>query len=600
MTRSQNRHSTAGRALCARAAAGVGLLWLVLLLLCIRLGQLQIADGAFFRQRALDQQLVSRELSAPRGRVYDRNGRLLATSVRRYSIYGDPGSIEGADRTAVELARVLAVPSGTLARKLRRDCRFVWVRRQVTDELARRVRSLRLPGVHMQRESKRVYPQGRLAAHVVGFTDIDGRGLAGIEAKMDDVLRGRPGMERVLCDANRRVFRSALDRVEKAAFNGLDVHLTIDAYIQGIAEEELARAAEEHRPDRGAAVVLDARDGSVLALASWPTFDPQAPTRNPVGHQRNAAIGDAYEFGSVMKPFSAALALDCGAVTPETTFDCQQGVWRIGSRTLRDVHPYGVLSLRDVVCRSSNIGMAQVNLLMDPAALHGGLQRFGFGGPTGIALVGEAGGIIRPLAMWSQYSVVSVAFGYELTATPLGVARAFTAFANGGRLLHPRVIQAVTRPGDDTPVYAASGPFWAGGAVSPRTADEMLAILRSVVSDGTGARAELSEYAVAGKTGTAQLLREDGRGYSQDRHLGSFVALAPVPGPRIVVLVSLRAPTQGGYYGGTVAAPVVRDIVQRTLRHMGVPAASPGRGSSTEGQHEGQERDTVEEPSAGA
>ncbi len=560
----------AGRALRVRATMVIAALLLVFALLTARLAQLQIVEADTYRHYAERQQVLSRELSAPRGRVFDRRGRLLAASVQRYSIFADPKGVREPDATAAILSEVLGVSRRRLEQDLRKDRYFVWVRRQVPDRLAQRVRRLSLPGVHMRRESKRLYPQGRLGAHVIGFTDIDGRGLAGVERTMDALLRGRPGMETVLCDGGRRIFRSELDRVDREPFQGFDVHLSLDAYIQQIAEEELARAFERHGPEAAGALVLDARDGSVLAMASLPAFDPQNPTATPVANQRNIAITDAYEFGSVMKPFSIAAALDAGAVTPKTEFDCHMGEWHIGARRLRDVQGHGVLSVSDILCHSSNIGTAQVAMRLGIEGLYAGMRAFGFGRQTGIALPGEIGGIVRPLRAWNSYSVVSVSFGQELALTPLAVAGAFTAFANDGVVVHPRIIESISVP-DGEAVYTAGEPITGNRAVGPTVAAEVLHMMRRVVAEGTGRNARMDEYPVAGKTGTAQLAREDGRGYSEGRYLASFAGLAPYPDCRVVVLVFLKNPTREGYYGGRTAAPVVRDIIRRTLRYMQVP-----------------------------
>ena len=564
-----------GRGLRVRSAAALGAIAVGFLLLIVQLARLQIAESHFYCGLARQQQIVSRLISAERGRIFDRQGRLLASSVPAWSVFADPKTVTKTERTAALLSQVLDLPEDGLLRDLQKDRFFVWVKRQVSEEEAQRVRRLGLPGVHMRRESKRLYPQGKLAAHVIGFTDIDGRGLAGIERTMDAILRGRPGMEKVLCDGGRRIIRSPYDRLERVPFNGFDVTLSLDAYVQSIAEEVLAQAVEKHKPECAATVVMDPSDGSVLAMACWPDFNPQHPADTPVGHQRNVAVTDAYEFGSVFKPITVGLALESRLVEPETQFDCHQGQWQIGRRPLRDVHPYGVLTVSDILCHSSNIGAAQIGQALGAGAFHRGVRQFGFGRATGIALPGEAGGIVRPGRAWNEYSVVSVAFGQELSATPLAMARAFATFANGGRLLQPRIVDCVTRAADGLVAYTAGEPTELARPLNAETASTVLAMLRRVVAEGTGRNAQLPDYQIAGKTGTAQLLREDGRGYSQSRHLSSFIGIAPVDSPRVVVLVTLKNPTKNGHYGGVVAAPAVREIARRTLRYMDVPPAEP-------------------------
>jgi cell division protein FtsI (penicillin-binding protein 3) len=564
----------AGPRLRLRAALAVGAVLMAFVALTGRLARLQIVEGSAYGRLADRQQILSRQLAAQRGNIYDCQGRLLATSVRRYSIYADPKAVKNPDSTAAALARVLDLPAGMLRARFGRDSCFAWVKRQVTDAKAEAVRNMRLPGIYMRREHKRLYPQGKLGAHVIGFTDVDGRGLGGIESRMDALLRGRPGMESVLCDGGRRAIRSPQDSVEKAPFNGYDVFLTIDAYVQNIAEQELAAAAERHAPQCATAVVMDVRDGSVLAMASWPTFDPQAPGRGPVAAQRNVAVSDAYEPGSAFKPIPVSVALENGVTAPDARFDCHQGAWQVGRRTLHDVHPYGVLTVSDIVCYSSNIGAAQVSMALGLDRLCRGVRSFGFGSPTGIALPGETGGIVRPLKGWGQYSVVSVAFGQELAVTGLSMTRAFAAFANEGRLLQPRIIKAVRHSHTKEVIYTAGEPVVLGRPISPQTALLVLQMMRRVVEEGTGQKAQDKEYPLAGKTGTAQLLREDGRGYG-NRYLSTFVAVGPVPDCRIAVLVSLKAPAKNGYYGGTVAAPVVHRIAVRTLKYLQVPPALP-------------------------
>lgn len=565
----------AGLSLKVRAAVALGIVSVAFLLLAGRLARLQVAEAARYRRLAAQQQQLSRKLAARRGNIYDCKDRLLACTVQRWSVYANPKAVKDPDLTAAVLAEALGASRDRLRRDLRKDCFFTWTKRQVSDEEAERIRDLELPGVFLRKENKRLYPQGELAAHVVGFTDIDGRGLAGIERKMDALLRGRPGLESVLCDGGRRIFRSRQDKLQRAPFHGYDVFLTLDAYVQNVVEQELSQAVAKHQPECATAVVMDPRDGSVLAMASWPSFDPQAPADSPVSHQRNVAISDAYEYGSAFKPISLGLALGGGVVEPDSEFDCHQGEWHVGKRIVHDAHPYGLLSVSDILCHSSNIGAAQVSMLLGQEGLYEGVGSFGFGRPTGIALPGEIGGIVRPLRSWNKHSVISIAFGQELAVTAIAMARAFAAIANDGVLPQPRIVKAVVHSQTGEVVYTAGDPVAARMPLTPSTARELLKMMERVVTEGTGRSARLDEYVVAGKTGTAQLIRKDGKGYGEGRYLSSFIGIAPVPDCRIVVLVSLKAPTRNGYYGSVVAAPVVKNITLRTLRHMNVPQARP-------------------------
>lgn len=554
-----------------RAVIAMGALFAALLLLVARLAQIQLTDHDRYARLALQQHTVERATAPRRGTIYDTCGRSLATSVVRSSIFADPSALEDAEAAALLLSRALDLEWRALHEKLTTPRQFVWVKRQVSDAEAERVRAMSLEGVHVRQEHHRHYPQSRVACHVVGFTDTDGRGLAGVEFELDRLLQGRPGLEALACDARRRVIRQADDQPLEPRANGYEVHLTIDSCLQAIVQEELALAAEKHEPESAWAVVLDARTGGVLAMASWPDFDPNCAGMSPPASRRNRLITDIYEFGSIMKPFAVAAALEEGRVTPETQFDCHNGAWRVGARTVHDVHPYGTLTVSDIITKSSNIGAAQIGLLLGVERFHRRLESFGLCGPTGIGLPGEAGGLLRAPQRWNEHSLISVSFGQEHATTPLSVVCAFNVFPTGGLLLHPQILKKVALPGVGQPVYEMNGPLPVRRVLSPQNAAHVMRMLRRVVEEGTGRSARLAEYAVAGKTGTAQLIREDGRGYRDGAYLSSFVGMAPAEDPRLTVLVSLKAPSKNGYYGGVVAAPACRSIILRSLRYMGVP-----------------------------
>ena len=551
---------------------------MVLLILVCRLAQIQIAEHQSYRKLGLQQQIIKRSLSARRGNIYDTEGRQLATSVKRASVFADPSAIQEPDAVVKGLSAALHLKPAVLRRKLASGGQFVWVKRQISDADAHLLRRQRHSGVHFRKEYRRTYPEGRTAAHVVGFTDIDGRGLAGIELELDGLLRGRPGREQVACDAARRIIRTADDEPLQIPEDGCDVYLTIDSYIQNIVRQELCGeggAVQKHEPEAAWALVLDSRTAAILAMVVWPDFDPDSPAASDVANQRNRCVADVYEFGSVMKPFTVAAAVEEAVVSPETQFQCHSGAWRIGRRTVHDVHPYGLLSVSDIITKSSNIGAAQVGLSLGVQRLHHYLRGFGFGRPTGIALPGESSSIIRPVARWNRHSLVSISFGHEYAVSPLSVACAFNVFANGGRLLRPQIVRKVTESGSGRLLHESAGPEVVRQVVSGQTARQVLDMLSRVVEEGTGRRAKLQEYSVAGKTGTAQLIRPDGRGYSTDRYLASFVGIAPAEEPRVVVLVSLKAPRRNGYYGGVAAAPTCREIIRRTLRYLKVPPRQP-------------------------
>ncbi len=562
-----------------RASIGAGLLALIMLLLALRLAKLQVLDHDYYRGLALQQQTIRRALAGRRGNIYDSRGRLLATSVRRWSVFVDPSQMQQPAvrrATAVVLAHVLKMDARALLEKLHGPGRFAWIRRQIPDADAERVRRLGLPGIHLEREYDRHYPTGQLCAHVVGFTDVDGRGLGGIELELDRILRSSPGRELVLCDVARRVVRSVGDEPLLEPADGYDVYLTIDACVQNIARKELLSTVKQYAPEAAWAIVLDTRTGALLADVDWPLFDPEEPGRSSPADLKDRIVTDAYEFGSVMKPLAAAAALEARLVTPQSTFYCHRGAWKVGRRTIHDVHPYGTLTVSEIIAKSSNIGIGQIGLLLGPERFYQSQRRFGLGEPTGIHIPGEISGIIRPLRLWTRDSVISVAFGQEIATTPISVAFAFAALANGGVLLRPQIVSRIVESGSGQSVYEWSGPQVRWRAVSEHTAGLVLQMMQRVVEEGTGQRAKLKEYAVAGKTGTASLLKPDGRGYSDSRYLSSFVGTAPADSPRVLVLVSLKAPRKGSYYGGSVAAPACGQILRQTLKYLKVPPRPAG------------------------
>ncbi|MEF8788413.1 MAG: penicillin-binding protein 2 [Planctomycetota bacterium] len=555
-----------------RATAFLGLICICLLALGGRLAQLQLLRESRFERLARRQQAVTRDLAASRGDIVSADGQLLATDVQRKSIFADPTQVQNPDITARLLARSLDVDRTELEKDLQKTDRlFVWVKRQVSDRKAELVRDLDLPGIHLRNEQKRVYPNGRLAAHVVGFTDIDGRGLSGLEMEFDELLRGEPGQEVVRRDGLQRLLRSPYYGRVTPPYPGANLRVTLDTYIQSVAEQELHAAVSRHNPESAVALVMDPHTGDILAMASSPRFDPNQPGRSPASARKNRAVSAVYEFGSVLKPITVASALDAGAVTPDTTFHCHGGAWRIGGRTVHDAHGYGRLTVKEIVENSSNIGAAQIGMELGKRRFYAHLKDLGFGRPTGIRLPGEVSGMLRPVSRWNRYSIVSISFGQELAITPLNITRAFCSIANGGWVVQPRLARRAVRSESRKVAFAQSAPKRERRVFSRETTRQVREMMQMVVDSGTGTEAQLEKYTVGGKTGTAQLLRPDGSGYSHSRFLASFVAMAPVSDPQLVVLVSLKNPRKNGYYGGVAAAPACGDILQRTLDYLKVP-----------------------------
>jgi len=561
-----------------RVVAGIlmGLVLASLAALGGRIYYIQRTMGNELLAWARNRQIMTIPLPARRGSILDRRGRVLAGTVMRPSVAVDPAVLADPQDTARRLAPILGLDPRELAHTLaaRRNRRFLWIKRRIDRVAADAVRSLGIYGVLIVEEPQRIYPMRTLAAHVVGFTDIDGRGLEGIEKRFDAELAGRPGHRRVMRDAAGRAVWEVPDAYLPPQ-DGHDVVLTIDAVIQEIAERHLRTAVQERRAECGVVVVMEPRTGEVLAMASYPTFDPNRRADYPASARRNRVLTDPVEPGSTFKPFVAAAALEEGVTHLGDPIFCHNGLYVTGSRRLHDHHPYGTLTFEQVVIKSSNIGMAILGERLGNRRMWEHIRRFGFGEPTGIELPGESAGLVLPLSKWTRYSTTSVPMGQELAITPIQLVTAFSALVNDGVLLRPRVVRAITDH-DGRIIRDRSAPIVVRRAISARVAAIMAKnVLVRVVNEGTGRRARLERYQVLGKTGTAQVPRRGRRGYEPDAYLSSFVGAVPARDPRIAVLVMIRKP-KGAYYGGTVAAPVVREIMAETLAYLKVPPDPSG------------------------
>jgi cell division protein FtsI (penicillin-binding protein 3) len=537
-----------------------------------RLVWLQVTRHEHYARRAAGQQQRVLDLEPPRGTIYDARGRVLAVSVEVDSVFADPQHVRDRSSTARQLARVLGLDARELEARLGQDRDFVFVARKLDPPQASAVRALELPGIHFLRESKRYYPMRQLAAQVLGFVGTDHKGLAGLEAHYDRVVAGRPGRRTVLRDAHRRTLLSPrLSYLE--AEPGADLHLTLDAVVQHVLERELAKAVKETQARAGTAVLLDPRSGAILGLASVPAYDPNHFQEVPAARWRVPAVTDAYEPGSTFKLVTTAAVLAHGLLGTEDVLDCEMGGIRLAGVLIRDHHPFGRLSVRQVLAKSSNVGTIKLSLLLGNQRLFDALRAFGFGERTGVDLPGESPGIVRPLASWSALSKAYVSFGQELSVTPLQLARAMAAVANGGRLRRPHVVARVAegvRGESVAPLEEAHfDPILdQGQALPPGVAGQLTQLLAGVVSEGTGRQARIQGYSVAGKTGTAQ--KVVGGRYSHRHFVASFVGFAPVREPRLVGLVALDEPWPL-YHGGQVAAPVFSAVARQVLLYWGVP-----------------------------
>ena len=544
-----------------------GILVLVAAAIVGRLFSLQVTGHQRLSARAAEQLSEEIQFLPKRGIIADRAGRRLAVDVEVDSIYGVPSQV--ADKA--DVARSLAVATGKdgarYTRELAKKRPFVWLERRVSPAVSSQIAARGWKGVGFIKENRRFYPQREFGAQVLGIAGMDNQGLSGLELGYDkDLWR-----EAVVVMAEQDAFGNDIlvsGPPLEALREGDELRLTLDEVIQFIAQEELGRGIESSGAAGGSIVVLDPRNGEVLAMANVPFFNPNEPAACTQLALRNRSIGDALEPGSIMKTFLLSAALEERVVTRETTFNCENGAMPFQGGVLHDVHPYGVLSVNDIIGKSSNIGSTKIAIRVGATNYHRYLKAFGFGDKTGIDLPGEAIGMLRPVAQWSGRSIASVAIGQEVAVTPLQFATAFAAAVNGGELWRPRVARELVSP--EGTILKRFEPQKIRQVIAPETSRQVVETLVHVVEAGTGKAAAVEGYAIGGKTGTAQKYDSQLHTYSSHKYLASFVGVAPARDPRLVVLVMIDEP-QGAIYGGSVAAPVFKRVVQRTLRYLNVP-----------------------------
>ena len=532
-----------------------------------RLVYLQVFEHADLMARAERQQMRTVSAPAKRGEILDRRGRVLAYSVDTDSIYAVPTEIENSQTAAAALCGALRDCAPTeqqaLAGKFGRQRAFAYVRRQVTPDQAERVRALQLDGIGFMSESRRFYPNKQLGAHLLGYVGLDSDGLSGIEGTYDTLIKGRAGTVLVQTDAKRHAF----SRLERPPTAGARLELTVDQYLQHVAERELRAGVESAGAAGGAAVVMDPATGEILALASYPTFNPNAYREFLDDQRRNRAVQDLYEPGSTFKIVTASAALEEKLLTPETSVDTSPGRIRFGARVVDEDkgHNYGLLSFTDVIVKSSNVGAIKVGLKVGAERMSDYVRRFGFGRASSPDFRGESPGIVWAASKLTDSALASVSMGYQVGVTPLQMAGAVSVVANGGELVQPRVVRAVIRDGRRLLVPRKV----LGRVINAETAADLTSIMEGVVERGTGTRAQVSGYAIAGKTGTAQKV-VSGR-YSNSDYNVSFVGFAPSRKPAFTIVVVVDSPHAVPPYGGTVAAPIFKQIAEAALRYRGVP-----------------------------
>jgi cell division protein FtsI/penicillin-binding protein 2 len=545
--------------------AGFLLFWF--LAICARLVWLQVINYGDYTQRAAKQQQRSIEVSPVRGNIYDRRGNDLAMTVSVDSVFAVPSEVPDIHSTAQVLARVLKADTPEIESHMRASHAFAWVARKIDNATSARVRALNLKGIYFQKESKRFYPKGELAAQVLGYVGLDDAGLGGVEREFESQLTGKPGKMLITMDNKRRW----LGRVEKNPDPGENVVLTLDEKIQYIAERELAKAIADTHAEAGTVIVQNPHTGEILALANWPTFNPNIFNKVNPQALKNRAVSDIYEPGSTFKLVTVAAALEEKITNPDEVVDCQMGSIVVNGLRIHDHHPYAGLTVSQILEHSSDVGAIKIALRLGEERFDRYIRAFGFGSQTHIELPGETRGITKPVSRWSKVSIGAISMGQEIGVSPLQLASMVSTIANDGLAVAPRIIAGTTAP-RSTPQLIAFHPAIGRRVVSSLTAAQMRHILEGVVLRGTGKKAILDGYTSAGKTGTAQKIDASGR-YSHTKHIASFGGFAPVNNPAVTVLIVLDSP-EGGYPrdgGGETAAPVFSRIAQQVLAYMNVP-----------------------------
>ncbi|MBA3804515.1 MAG: transpeptidase family protein [Acidobacteria bacterium] len=531
-----------------------------------RIIYLQTVQHDWLRERARVQQQDSLDTSRLRGLVLDREGRELARSVDTESFFVVPVEIGDVASVSTQLAPLVGADARTLQERLRQakegNRKFVWIARKLDEEQAERINALKLEGVYSLKEPKRSYPNGSLAAHVLGFVGLDEVGLAGVEQFYDERVRGEAGKVFIETDAHRRAYSS----FEQNARPGQSVVLTIDQVIQYRTEQALAGAVERAHAKSGTAIVLDPHTGEILALANAPTFDPNNARNSSAEARANQALQNIYEPGSTFKIVAYSAAIEKGLVKPDDHIDCQMGSITVAGRLVHDHHPFGSLTIAEALAKSSNVAAIKLGLRVGDDSMYDYMKRFGFGSRTGVELPGETAGLVRAVARWQPSSMGSIAIGQEVGVTPVQMAAAFGTLANDGVRIAPHLVREI-REDSGAIVFQASPEQHR--VVSAETARTLRGMLEGVTINGTAKLAQLNGYSAAGKTGTAQKIDPATKTYSQTKFIGSFVGFAPVENPAVVIIVVIDEPV-GSYHGGDVAAPVFREIAEQILPALSI------------------------------
>lgn len=545
---------------------------------------INVCKGDEYRQYSYNRQTSKIILHGSRGAILDRRYRVLAGSADEFIVYADPQVVDDHAEAAAALSGLLKMPPTEICDLIerRKNTRYVVLWRG-SENLRKDIAQLGIRGLGVQRAPKRTYPMGTLAAHLLGHVNAEGKGitgseiqgLEGIEKACNARLKDTPGQRKVFCDGQRRPMYQEADSYI-APKDGAHVVLTIDVNIQEKLEEQLKARVEHHNAASAVGVVMDPKTGEILAMANYPTFDPGQAGKFPLDYLRNRVLTDPAEPGSSFKPFVMAAVLTHEAAKRTEVINCHNGVLTIGKRQLHDSHPYGALTVDQVLAKSSNIGMAILGTRIGNKKIHDALHLLGFGEKTGIDLLGENKGLMQELRKWMPYSTASVSMGQEIAITPIQLITAFGALINGGRLYRPRVVAAVISD-DGELIEDRTKPEERWQAVEPAISRDLVEMMSKVVTEGTAKQCALEHWQVLGKTGTAQIPRFGGRGYESGAYLATFVGAAPASDPAVAVLVMVRHPKKNGYYGSQVSVPAVKEVLKYALTYLNVPHDLPAK-----------------------
>jgi cell division protein FtsI (penicillin-binding protein 3) len=549
--------------------AGVAFLWMTAVF--GRVVYLQLFRHSDYYGKAVRQQRRTTEITPKRGVIYDRNMRALAMSVPVQSAFAVPSEVKDVTMASRLLSRELELPPEDIRAKLESGGTFVWLKRKLPPEKSDVIQSLNLKGIYLLEENQRFYPKREMAAHVLGFVDVDEHGLGGIEHEYDHLIRGQGEKIVVMADARQKIF----DGGEAQRERGVNVVLTIDEKVQYIAERELRAAILKFHAPAGSVIVQDPNTGAILAMANWPKYNPNAPLDVPTEIRTNRAISAIYEPGSTFKLMTLAAAFDQNLIRADEVFNCENGAVTVAGHVIHDHKKYGLLTVADILANSSDVGAIKIALRLGSPKFYDYIRAFGFGSPTGVDLPGESRGLLHRLDHWGSYSIGSVSMGQEVGVTPLQMVTAVSAVANGGLLYKPHVVREMKRGEQGLPVDGPSGTAEPKRAIRPETAAILRHLMEGVILHGTGKNARLDGWTAGGKTGTAQKIDPNTGRYSPTNVIASFTGFAPINNPAVTILVSIDSPAGYPHDGATVSAPVFKRIAEQILPYLDVPRDVP-------------------------